>query len=72
MGRAILGRKIGMTQLFEEDGLVHPVTVIEAGPCVVVQKKHKATDGEAIRWLRRHQGAQNKPMAGTCRSQGEA
>ena len=49
MGRAILGRKIGMTQLFEDDGRVHPVTVIEAGPCYVVQKKSQARDGyEAI------------------------
>ena len=49
MGRAILGRKIGMTQLFESDGRVHPVTVIEAGPCYVVQKKSQARDGyEAI------------------------
>lgn len=49
MGRAILGTKIGMTQLFEEDGRVHPVTVIEAGPCCVVQKKSQARDGyEAI------------------------
>ncbi len=49
MGRAILGRKIGMTQLFEGDGRVHPVTVIEAGPCYVVQKKSRARDGyEAI------------------------
>ena len=49
MGRAILGRKIGMTQLFESDGRVHPVTVIEAGPCYVVQKKSRARDGyEAI------------------------
>ncbi|OPZ49684.1 MAG: 50S ribosomal protein L3 [Firmicutes bacterium ADurb.BinA052] len=49
MGRAILGRKIGMTQLFEGDGRVHPVTVIEAGPCYVVQKKSQARDGyEAI------------------------
>ncbi len=67
MGRAILGRKIGMTQLFEEDGLVHPVTVIEAGPCVVVQKKHKATDGyEAIQvgFDDIKERRVNKPMAG--------
>jgi large subunit ribosomal protein L3 len=49
VGRAIIGRKIGMTQVFDEDGTVHPVTVIEAGPCHVVQRKHTATDGyEAI------------------------
>jgi len=49
MQKAILGRKIGMTQVFSEDGLVIPVTVIEAGPCTVVQKKTMETDGyEAI------------------------
>ena len=49
MQKAILGRKIGMTQVFSEDGLVVPVTVIEAGPCTVVQKKTIETDGyEAI------------------------
>ena len=49
MQKAILGRKIGMTQVFSEDGLVVPVTVIEAGPCTVVQKKTIETDGyEAV------------------------
>lgn len=47
--KGILGRKIGMTQVFTEDGTVIPVTVIEAGPCIVLQKKEIATDGyEAI------------------------
>lgn len=44
-GKGILGRKLGMTQLFGEDGRLVPVTVIEAGPCVVVQRKTTATDG---------------------------
>lgn len=35
----IIGRKIGMTQIFQEDGSVVPVTVVEAGPCCVTQKK---------------------------------
>ncbi len=49
MEKAILGTKIGMTQLFDEDGKVIPVTVVEAGPCTVVQKKTNETDGyEAI------------------------
>src|SRR5512132_2498224 len=39
MINGIIGRKIGMTQIFAEDGMVTPVTVIKAGPCVVVQKK---------------------------------
>jgi large subunit ribosomal protein L3 len=47
--KGILGRKVGMTQIFSEDGKVIPVTVIEAGPCVVLQKKIQATDGyEAV------------------------
>jgi large subunit ribosomal protein L3 len=41
----ILGIKVGMTQLFEQDGAVVPATVIKAGPCMVVQKKTAATDG---------------------------
>ncbi|MBZ4642774.1 MAG: large subunit ribosomal protein [Deferribacteres bacterium] len=45
MFKGIIGRKIGMTQVFMSDGAVVPVTVIEAGPCVVVQKKTKETDG---------------------------
>ena len=45
MKKAIVGKKIGMTQIFDEAGNVVPVTVIEAGPCVVVQKKTTETDG---------------------------
>jgi len=41
----LLGKKIGMTQLLEDDGTAVPVTVIQAGPCVVVQKKTKQKDG---------------------------
>ena len=39
MKKAIIGRKVGMTQIFTEEGKVIPVTVIEAGPCTVTQKK---------------------------------
>lgn len=50
MKKFILGKKIGMTQIFNEDGLSIPVTVIEAGPCTVVQKKTTETDGyEAVK-----------------------
>ena len=42
MVSGIIGRKVGMTQLFAEDGSVTPVTVIKAGPCVVVQTKSAA------------------------------
>ncbi len=49
MQKAIIGKKIGMTQLFDETGKVIPVTVIEAGPCVVVTKKTIENDGyEAV------------------------
>ena len=49
MQKAIIGKKVGMTQIFDEKGKVVPVTVIEAGPCVVVQKKTVEKDGyEAI------------------------
>src|SRR5580698_6250229 len=41
----ILGKKIGMTQVFDERGEVHPITVIKAGPCVVTQLKTQAKDG---------------------------
>lgn len=45
MKKGIIGKKIGMTQIFDEAGNVVPVTVIEAGPCVVLQKKTTETDG---------------------------
>ncbi len=45
MNKAIIGRKLGMTQLFKEDGKVVPVTVIEAGPCPIVQVKTLERDG---------------------------
>ncbi len=49
MVKGLIGKKIGMTQLFDESGKVIPVTVVEAGPCTVVQKKTVETDGyEAI------------------------
>ena len=45
MQKAIIGKKVGMTQIFDESGKVIPVTVIEAGPCVVTQKKTMENDG---------------------------
>ncbi len=45
MQKAIIGKKVGMTQIFDETGKVIPVTVIEAGPCTVVQKKTVENDG---------------------------
>ena len=47
--KAIIGKKVGMSQIFDENGHVIPVTVIEAGPCVVTQKKTTEKDGyEAV------------------------
>ena len=45
MEKAIIGRKVGMTQIFDETGKVIPVTVVEAGPCTVVQKKTAEKEG---------------------------
>ena len=45
MEKAIIGKKVGMTQIFDEAGKVIPVTVIQAGPCTVVQKKTEEKDG---------------------------
>ena len=51
MEKAIIGKKVGMTQIFDETGKVIPVTVIEAGPCVVVQKMTKEKEGyEAVQF----------------------
>ncbi len=43
--KAIIGKKVGMTQIFDEKGVVIPVTVVQAGPCVVAQVKTVETDG---------------------------
>ena len=49
MQKCIIGKKIGMTQIFDETGKVIPVTVVEAGPCVVSQQKTVENDGyEAV------------------------
>src|SRR5260221_14680832 len=45
MVSGLIGRKLGMTQIYREDGVMVPVTVIQAGPCVVVQKKTAAKEG---------------------------
>ena len=65
MLQGFLGKKIGMTQIFREDGRVVPVTVIEAGPCVVTQVKTKETDGyEAVQLGYGDVKRRNKPQAG--------
>lgn len=67
MTKGILGKKIGMTQLFTPEGIVLPVTVVEAGPCVVLQKKEVTTDGyEAIQvgFADKKESRTNKPEKG--------
>jgi large subunit ribosomal protein L3 len=68
MVNGIIGKKVGMTQIFAPDGTVTPVTVIKAGPCVVVQRKTVSTDGyEAVQLGLVEDKAPrntNKPMAG--------
>ena len=67
MQKGIIGKKIGMTQIFDEAGKVIPVTVVEAGPCVVVQKKTVENDGyEAVQLGFGDIRAKrvNKPLAG--------
>jgi large subunit ribosomal protein L3 len=67
MVTGIIGRKLGMTQIFDPDGTIHPATVIKAGPCVVVQAKTAQSDGyESIQLgLVEEKPAQvGKPMAG--------
>ncbi|MQA30441.1 MAG: 50S ribosomal protein L3 [Luteitalea sp.] len=67
MVTGIIGRKVGMTQIFDPDGTVHPATVIKAGPCVVVQAKAAPTDGyEAVQLglVEERPAKLGKPMAG--------
>ena len=68
MINGLLGKKVGMTQLLQDDGAVVPVTVIQAGPCVVVQKKTKVKDGYDAVQLGFVEFVKpksvNKPMAG--------
>src|SRR6202035_3453011 len=64
----ILGKKVGMTQLFDERGDVHPVTVLKAGPCVITQLKTLAKDGYEAAQIGLVEFVKsskvNKPMAG--------
>ncbi|NLK21377.1 MAG: 50S ribosomal protein L3 [Epulopiscium sp.] len=67
MKKAILGKKIGMTQIFDENGKQIPVTVLEAGPCVVVQKKTIENDGYnaiQIGYVDAKEKHVNEPMKG--------
>ncbi len=67
MKKGIIGKKLGMTQIFDENGVVIPVTVIEAGPCPVTQKKTVETDGyDAVQlaYGEIREKLVNKPRAG--------
>ncbi len=67
MEKGLIGRKLGMTQVFSEEGAAIPVTVIEAGPCVVIQKKTRETDGyDAVQlgFGRKKQKKITKPLQG--------
>src|SRR5207247_3290895 len=63
----IIGKKVGMTQVFDPDGTVHPATVIKAGPCIVVQAKTAQTEGyEAVQLglVEETPAKVGKPLAG--------
>jgi large subunit ribosomal protein L3 len=73
MVTGIIGRKVGMTQIFDADGTVHPATVIKAGPCVVVQAKNAQTDGyEAVQLglVEERPAKTSKPIAGLYKKAG--
>ncbi len=67
MKKAILGKKLGMTQIFAEDGALIPVTVVEAGPCSVIQKKTLENDGYVavqLGFVDKKEKKANKPEKG--------
>src|SRR5262245_34589234 len=73
MVTGIIGKKVGMTQVFDADGTVRPATVIKAGPCVVVQAKTASTDGyEAVQLglVDETPAKVNKPTAGHYKNAG--
>ena len=73
MNKAIIGRKLGMTQLFSQDGKVIPVTVIEAGPCSVVQVKTLERDGYSavkLGFSETDEKGVNKPQLGQFKKAG--
>jgi large subunit ribosomal protein L3 len=73
MNKGLIGKKLGMTQIFAEDGRKIPVTVVEAGPCVVVQKKTVARDGyDAIQVGHGQKDTAKaiRPLVGHCKAAG--
>ena len=69
MKKAILATKVGMTQIFNEDGVLTPVTVLQAGPCVVTQVKTVENDGYSavqVGFVDKREKLVNKPLKGPC------
>lgn len=73
MSAGLIGKKVGMTQIFNEDGVSIPVTVIEAGPCFIIQKKSAEKDGYCAVQIGFEQKRKNvrKPEAGHFKSAGK-
>ncbi|NTW98968.1 MAG: 50S ribosomal protein L3 [Geobacteraceae bacterium] len=74
MKKGIIGRKLGMTQIFAEDGRRIPVTVVEAGPCVVLQKKSSERDGYSavqLGFSQKDAARAIKPEIGHCKTAGK-
>jgi len=73
MNKGIIGKKLGMTQIFTEDGTCIPVTVVQAGPCIVTQKKLQDVDGYSavqIGFESVDAARVNKPLLGHCTKSG--
>ena len=73
MKKGIIGKKLGMTQIFTEDGTRVPVTVVQAGPCVVTQKKLSNVDGYSaiqVGFESLNAASANKPQLGHCTKSG--
>jgi len=73
MNKGIIGKKLGMTQIFTEDGALIPVTVVQAGPCIVTQKKLQDVDGYSavqVGFESVDAARANKPLLGHCTKSG--
>ena len=71
MKKGLIGKKLGMTQIFADDGRRIPVTVVEAGPCVVLQKKTVAKDGYnalQVGYAQRDAARAPRPLVGHCKA----
>jgi large subunit ribosomal protein L3 len=74
MKKGIIGKKLGMTQIFTEDGTCVPVTVVQAGPCVVTQKKSSSNDGYfavQVGFESVNASTATKPLLGHCTKSGQ-